>query len=410
MRVQCNARMAAGEKSESREPRPSGACATKSESVRAVMARTKATAIALAFVLGAGGAGVAAFVACAPDLATFTLSPVPTPTSALCGNGFIDFDAGEQCDPGEGGAVGCTGKCAVECADGGFVDDASNHCYFAIATPVAYPNAKSGCVQASGHVVTFVSRAELSKVHAWNAAADASFWVGLEGQSAEGWVAVVDEPGWAKQCGGCYAENYDAGFFADFVDGATPPCVAVYSRSPSPWLVYFCGATLPTVCEREPLGTTAQPCNGGTCIDVLATLGKKRYLYVASDTDPAAAAAFCKQLPEGNLVVFESREEREQLWHELGQLPNVNAGVWIGLSRPDPDAGFSEWRWDTGERVADNVHPNPFGNNQPSRITGASLRAYAVDPGTVDSQLARNVDRGFNTSPATLPYLCQFKP
>jgi hypothetical protein len=379
------------------------------------MARTKATAIALAFVLGASAVATLAAItvgACVPDLSTFTL-PAPTSTSALCGNGFIDLDAGEQCDPGGAGAVGCTPKCAVECADGGgFVDDASNHCYFAIPS-LSYPNAKSGCNQASAHVVTFASRAELSKVHAWNANAnDASFWVGLEAQSAEGWLALVGEPGWSKQCGGCYAENYDAGFSTELDDGASPPCVAVSGHSASPWLASYCGSTLSTLCEREPIGTTAAACDGGTCIDLLATRGKKRYVYVATPAGPDAAAASCKQLPGGNLVVLESREEREQIWGELAQIPNanVNAGVWIGLSRPDAEAGFAEWSWDTGERLADNAYPNPFGNNQPTRVVGASLRAYAQpNVNTVDSQLARNIDKALNVAPTVLPYLCQMK-
>ena len=383
------------------------------------MARTKATAIALAFVafvFGAAAAGVVAFGACVPDLATFTLSPVPTPTAALCGNGFIDLDAGEQCDPGEGGAVGCTGKCAIECADGGgFVDDASNHCYFAIATPLSYPNAKLGCGVEGAHVTTFVSPEELQSVRASIIALDASFWVGIEGQSAQGWTAVNNEPGWAAGCRGCYAEHVDAAFFNDYIDGATPPCVAVYNRQPAPWLTYYCGSALHTLCEREPLGSTAQACNGGTCIDIRRTLGQKRYLYIATHTDPDAADKSCQQVPAGSLVIFESREEREQLWRELVQI-TAEAQLWIGLSRPSVDAGANEWTWADGVRVNDPnaTRPNPWGDGQPSRTVGAALRAYSevLEPNiAVDSQLARNVDRAVpSNTPSTLPYLCQFKP
>jgi hypothetical protein len=58
---------------------------------------------------------------------------------AQCGNGVIELDAGEQCDPGEAGAIGCS-SCQIAC-EGGFVDDTSGHCYFALDASVQYTNA-----------------------------------------------------------------------------------------------------------------------------------------------------------------------------------------------------------------------------------------------------------------------------
>ena len=375
------------------------------------MARTKSAWALAALAVGVACAGVFVGVACVPDLATFTLPPQPQPTPPTCGNGFIDFDAGEQCDPGEGGAVGCSSKCVVECADGGgFVDDATSHCYFAIPAALSYPNAKQGCDVQGAHVTTLVSPDELQALRASNVVGDASFWVGIEGVSAQGWLTVNTEPGWSAGCRGCYAEHVDGGFFNDYIDGATPPCVAVYNRQPAPWLTYYCGVTLHTVCEREPSGSSAQPCNGGTCIDIRQTLGQKRYLYVGTRTDPDAADKFCQQLPGGNLVVFETREEREQLWRAIAQVP---LQIWIGLSRPDPDAGAAEWKWADGVRANDPTRPNPWGEGQPQRTAGASLRAYAEILGAnqaVDSELARNFDRNGSATPTMLPYVCQFKP
>lgn len=360
-----------------------------------------------ALVASAIAAGVG--VACIPDLHVQKLTP---PTPPACGNGFVDLDAGEQCDPGQAGAVGCSSTCTVEC-DGGLLDDGTGHCYFALsALTYSYLNASSGCDLASAHIVTFASREELAMVAAWNAQRTGQpVWIGMRAEANTGWVPVadVDEPGWTTGCAGCFAAVDDGGAFPQPLDASSPCLQIAPGATGGPWQRVPCagsGGLKRTVCEREPPGVLSQSCDGGVCIDLRRTIGRKRYLYVATKTLPDDASAQCQLLPNGHLVVLESREEREQLWAELARIDDGLKQIWIGLARDD-DAG-RDWRWDDGVAL-DAGRPVPWGLG--ANVDGGTPRAYLerlAGAGVVDSQLARNVDRFGATLPTELPFVCQF--
>ena len=123
-------------------------------------------------------------------------------------------------------------------------------------------------------------------------------------------------------CPGCFGVGADAGTFplAD-VDASdtTIDTSCVASRGGTWFRVPCSGAiTRPTICEREPAGVRGQACgNDGICFTVAQTSGEKTYLVAVSPADPETADTTCRFLDGGSLVVFDSREEREQLAHEI---------------------------------------------------------------------------------------------
>ena len=348
-----------------------------------------------------------AAVSCLPDLPPAGLAALdaggvaPPPNQpAFCGDGLIDFDAGERCDPADGGAAGCSSDCRSVTCEGGLLDDATDHCYFALPAQAKYENATAACENAGGHLVTFVSEDEFGRIAQWK---DAGFWVGLQFENAA--LAYkpppnVNEPGWSGRCDGCFAHT-DAGAkdFAKLPRDAGPrafSCVVAGAAS-EPWFSIPCELVtfpLAVVCEREPVGATSHPCNGQTtCLDVRFTAGASRYLYFATAVPAQEASDSCKGLG-GSLVVFETREEREQLAREmLTFLPKSPIPkVWIGLSRVN-----GAWTWANGLPV-DKV-PLEWADNQPR---GGFWAAISVSESLYDTELA-TVDDGTTR----LPYLCE---
>jgi hypothetical protein len=101
-------------------------------------------------------------------------------------------------------------------------------------------------------------------------------------------------------------------------------------------------------------------------------------------------------------VVFETSEEREQLLHELLNLPGAAAPsqFWIGLSRPDGTDAGSPWTWDDLQPLAGS-YPVPWGIGAPETPGGA--RAYVQQDGvSPDTQLAHAATL------ATAPFVCQY--
>src|SRR5580658_9920803 len=122
-------------------------------------------------------AAVASFVAvcawaawaCLPDL---EIAPATQPS--FCGDGVINPDAGEQCDPGPDASPmallacpltpmpGCqVGSCQ---SDGGtlpFSDPVSHHCYFSMNDTTDVTTAAAICEANLAHVVRFVSEKEV---------------------------------------------------------------------------------------------------------------------------------------------------------------------------------------------------------------------------------------------------------
>jgi hypothetical protein len=325
--------------------------------------------------------------ACLPDL---TLSVAP-----VCGDGVIDPDAGEQCDPGlDGGSgLGCLG-CLVSCTGGTlpFVDSTSHHCYFGLGGLANVSDAVTGCEEAGAHVVRFVSRAELAFVG--GRAPTGPFWVGLEEGDAGSWLPIepTNEPGWSGTCAGCYANTLGAKTIPlAEPDASSGACVASPVLPSESWTQSPCAAkpkdniTRETICEREPPGLRSRSCAGGACFTVAATLGAKTYVLGAKRVSARGAPAVCVA-QGGKLVFFGTREEREQVASEVFAQRIVPGAedVWIGLSGP---AG-GPWAW---EGTDAGLQPLPWGDGQPIPLGGAG-RAYLLtraDAGLLDSQLAR---------------------
>src|SRR5262249_20415584 len=89
--------------------------------VRASLPGLVAAAAVLAWALVA---------ACLPDLDVVVVSADGGDASgsgSVCGDGRIDPDAGEECDPGSGPPVGCA-RCKLQCDDDAGIDPGSHHC------------------------------------------------------------------------------------------------------------------------------------------------------------------------------------------------------------------------------------------------------------------------------------------
>ncbi|MDP9151188.1 MAG: hypothetical protein M3O36_14770, partial [Myxococcota bacterium] len=123
---------------------------------------TRRTALALGVCAAAAPLVIAA---CIPDLPADRASP----SGPTCGDGYIDVESGEECDPGTsltGVAVlgGCTADCRMQCP-AGLVWTKNGHCYqLASATAAGLQEAIRGCSSLAAHVVTFASEAELSAI------------------------------------------------------------------------------------------------------------------------------------------------------------------------------------------------------------------------------------------------------
>lgn len=356
------------------------------------------TLVAFMFALPLVGAAAA----CLPELSPLPVAKQPEEAggrSTGCGDGIIATlddggDAGESCDPGGNPSpIGCsTTTCAIECTG---VIGPSGHCYFA-ADPSDYENALTNCSAAGGHVVTIGSEAEATLVSGF--ADGGAYRVGLLLDDNLSLVAyktppLVEEPGWPyaqRSCPGCFAAGADdAGQFAplDPDSGTDHHCLAAADGG---WLQIPCNQTsgVATICEREPLGQRSQSCGGPLCTTLASSAGKKRYVISISPASAEQADQFCRGYEGGSLVVLESREEREELAHELRQLFPANQQhpvltAWIGLSRKN-----EAWIWDDGVDTADaGARPAPWANAQPS--PNGRTRAYMrLDFNAFDSQLA----------------------
>lgn len=345
-------------------------------------------------------------LACLPDLGAARAGEDGSiPTTTACGDGIIATlddggDAGESCDPGD--AAGCEG-CQIKCE--GRLDPASGHCYFVAGVRSKYSDAVVACSPTNAHVVTVDSQGEAKLVD--DLAADAGYWIGLDYQSGAGGYRTpdgVNEPGWPtassnpNTCSGCFGFGLDGGGFlsAPGVD-AGPACVAASGGS---WFSVPCTdtASRTTICEREPAGQRGYYCGGPTCFTLPATAGQKVYVLFTSATPADAALAACREYQNGNLVMFDSREEREQLARELrAELSDVLRTYWIGLA---PVAGGYAWDDQSTTRIM------PWGDNQPSASTVG--RAFLRFTENYDTALVATDDPPNAAEPR--PFVCQRAP
>lgn len=376
------------------------------------------TLVALTFGVGL----VAAASACLPELSpltTFGDAEASAPATG-CGDGIIATnddggDAGESCDPGgNSSAVGCSQSCSIDCTG---VIGPSGHCYF-LADPSDYEKALTNCSNAGGHVVTIGSEAEAALV---NGLTDGgAYHVGLLLDDRFSLVAYktpseVEEPGWPhdqSSCPGCFAAGADdAGRFAalDPDSGTDHRCLVATLGG---WLQIPCSQSDPrvaTICEREPLGQRSQSCGGPLCTTLSSTAGRKRYVISISPANAEQADQFCRGYPNGSLVVFESREEREELARELRLLFPANQQhpvltAWIGLSKKN-DA----WLWDDGVDTADaGARPAPWANAQPAP-DGKGHAYMRLDINAFDTQLAVATSDDHDANEPRL-FVCQRSP
>jgi hypothetical protein len=381
--------------------------------------------VALAACLLAVGTAIAV-VACIADLPPdVSLRSDAGGSASFCGDGYIDIEAGEQCDPGLGAGPStvteCSPSCRVQCP-AGHVGSGSNYCYELVGNTVSLDQARMRCDMLSreAKVVTFASEAEFSEVARWVHDIEAGpLWVGLQQGPVSHFPIPEFEPGWAPTCSGCYAHTSEAGarlplFIDAGADGGPPPtqaCVVAFSDTsayPS-WFQVACGqgaARVHAVCKRKPIGMHSKACEAGICIELVQTHATKRYVFQSSPVTADEAKRQCEVLG-GKLAVLESREEREQLWHELSVLMLPPARLWIGLAQSAGeagagDAGVSTWVWDDGTPAeGPDAYASPWGDGQPTDA-GSSPRAYlSYDPLALDNTLARNVGR------MPSPFVCQ---
>jgi len=369
---------------------------------------------------GAAG-GVLAAMACIPDLPNDEggsppdgSAPGPEAGRPFCGDGIIDLQSGEQCDPGAGeaGSPYCTADCQVAC-DGGFVWPGNDHCYFDVpAGAVSLSEAiNNRCTGGAAHVVTFASDEELGAVVG---AIDAgAFWVGLEfDPTANGYTSVhALEPGWEPGCPGCFAHVPDA---SQPLPGDGGFCVEGFSDLTTSWQQYPCasdagkGRRIHVICEREPVGALQRACMeaGVSCIELAWTARSKRYVYfknaAPSDGPDGSAEQTCESLG-GSLVVLQSFDEREQLWKAVGAT-QAQSSFWIGLSLSE---GGSSWVWD--DDASEDAYPSPWAIRMPREPGGtrAFLFQNGGTPAAVDDTLAHN---GTGAAPSYFPFVCQLPP
>ncbi|MBX3262099.1 MAG: hypothetical protein KF782_20610 [Labilithrix sp.] len=354
-------------------------------------------------VVALGLAGTGLVFACLPDLEEFPAGPdagEPAASAEVlgCGDGVIETlddggDAGESCDPGDAQPAGCEG-CTFVCSGG--VDDAG-HCYFLADDTATYAEAVSACNDARGHVVTIASEREAAFASAIAGAreGDAGYWVGLtfdNNLNAYGTPPNVGEPGWpgaASACSGCFAIGADGGEFAAHPVDAGDRRRDCLVAEEGTWLEVPCEGSHPfkTLCEREPIGQRIYPCGGLLCTTLQVTAGRKRYVVWPFPATADEAKTLCETSYDGGaLVVFDSREEREQLVREIVQrlrTPLEDLEVWIGLSLRD-----GAWTWDDGRAADGALRPLPWGRDQP-RAAGVG-RAFLRVAETFDTQLAQS--------------------
>jgi hypothetical protein len=363
----------------------------------------RSRSLAISACVGGGATLVAGALvwACLPAL---TLTEASSDAGEpFCGDGVISPALGEECDPGPDASpavLAVCGKCKVLCSAPQFEDSVSHHCYLPLTGNWTLQDAGAACEKsASAHVVRFVSENEVSLV---DQQPGTTYWVGLMQSSlvdSGRWYPSEEtlEPGWTAACPGCFAQ-VDAGATqipevpvigdAGHIERR---CVEAQPGSSNPlWMQATCTDTIGALCEREPVGTHTYVCPQGACFTVAATWSEKSYVLLAAPSSASAAPGACASIDAG-LVVFESREEREQVGDEIGRQSVLDAGsdFWIGLSQGD--AGV--WKW---ARPDAGLKPQPWGIGEPNADAAPNARAFVlVQVGLLDSQLARaQVDAG----------------
>jgi hypothetical protein len=348
--------------------------------------------------------------------------------SPVCGDGIIERDLGESCDPGPDAAVTAASSCdpahcTVLCPDGGFVGPTNDHCYFTLdAGHVSQSSATSGCAAQGAHVVTFDSDGEEGFVD--RSFGDAGpYWLPLQLDTPVDAkpvydVGAIDEPGWRSTCSGCYGTTIPAGAI-DFVNVCkltAGMCVA-HGPASTGYVGVDCAGTcadagllVHAVCEREPAGYSGQSCDdGGLCLTLKATSSTYELVSDRALTWPDAQQACLGK--GGHLVVFETAEERAQLSHELAgriQAGSPELEYWVGLHNTS-SSSIPAWTWVNEMPVA--AYPLEWADGEPSAgyVWAYGLLSASAMNTNFDRQLLKTNLENDNGVQITLPFVCEFE-
>jgi hypothetical protein len=382
--------------------------------------------------------GVSAIaLSCLPDLQPEVLQTPPQ--ESVCGDGIIDPEAGEECDPGRNGSVpGCSSTCKIVCDAGALLsyrDPTTNHCYFQLSAEAGPFEAGSGCKAHGAHMVTLGSGSEAQRLQISSFSNTSGlpheFWLGVHAQrvgdggvvlydasgtdaGAIAYVPAIDEPGFMPTggCLGCYAPGKIIP-----PNDPTRECVTWLLTTPGRWNTVNCDgdAAFPVMCEREPPGSRARSCSGFPCFTIQADLAasqSRTYVWVPGVAQSAdEAERTCAALPvDGGaklLVIFGDQnnfEQREEIFYELMNLPRVPdasapSDFWVGLSRAVTDGGPVGWVWSNFEQGT-----NQWGNRQPTPLRPETpARAYAQQTATSYGSPGRYFDTQLLHVQALLP-------
>ena len=341
----------------------------------------------------------AAAAACLPDLVGVPVVPEE------CGDGDIDLDLGEQCDPGDAGDGGCTRSCKLRCDDG-FIDPSSNHCYRWATPQPTRTLAAEACLP--GQIVSFGTLEEVALVTSLARkaagspdAATFTAWGALERvgrrDGGEPTYAQAGEPGWSTACPGCFARTTDGGALAVLGASTAGSCVSWGESAAAPWFESSCDLVTETravLCEYRPAGLNWRSCGDDVCMIARSTLGSKTYKLVEAADTAADAEQGCAER-KGRLVVFASRQEREQVVAAVAS--RGVAAAWIGLASSANGGAFT---WADGKPEA--AYPAVWADGEP-RAKGRSRAFVGIDPLAYDTRLAHATD---DPSRAR-PYICE---
>lgn len=328
--------------------------------------------------------GLGLALSCLPDV------DIPTPLAPnACGDGVVQYSLGEECDPGDAGAVGCSSACRLAC-DGGVLDPWTRHCYFSTTPTNTLANARQLCSTAGGHLVTFASYTELGFVtdHVLDGGIG---WLDLERVDNEGGVPFFQtddnrEPGWRggllpqQNCTGCYAKNSNplAGKFPVPDGGIDGRGVIFGSDIQTTWFAVPLDVDplrLAVICEREVPGRLIGPCDAGTCVQLSTTSADSLYVVVTTPARYSDAKMTCINFG-ARLVVLQNAEEREGLTRALAGAIN---DVWIGLATQ-----ADTWMWADGTPTK---AYDPWAQGEPGKADGGAAYLH-IDDAVYDTRLA----------------------
>ncbi len=300
-----------------------------------------------------GAVLLAVVLSCLPELTLEHIGPV-------CGNGLIEYDAGEECEPnGSTNDHACV-DCKVVCS--GYKSPTSLHCYYVPSQRANTVLAAQGACRGGSELIHLGSGPEHNAL-VENLIVDGGslgpFYVALQEVTGEKlqprWEPLVaGVPGWGPGCPACYAGGLllmkgrtDGGTAGEC--GCSTQCAA--ASGVGPIVPIGCrldaGQNLRVVCERTPPGRHAAECDAGTCIVIASTHDHKRYTLVRRDVTGADAVAACGAIG-ASLATFKTHGEREEIAQAITELGSDTFKFWIGLEKRG-----SGWFWQDGVAESD---------------------------------------------------------